>query len=103
MGNAFVRLVLAAFADLVFASVATSMPTYPARALQRLPNMYAPESRMLSRGLDVNQIGCGRKTSRIIDITITKYASVLYIRLRKALDPCLMAPETNLILSVPGS
>jgi hypothetical protein len=51
----------------------------------------------------VVQIGVGKKTNKIIDITITNFARVLYILQRKAREPSLIAPPTKRVLSFPGS
>ena len=100
IGNDLLIPFLAALAARRLASVATSIPIQPAIALHTEPKRYAAAKMMLSMALAVAQIGWGRNSKSTIAIPMTKYPRVLYILLRKALAPSLMAPATNCIFSV---
>ena len=87
----FIPPVLAAFAVLTLAFVATLIPKYPARIEQSVPRTNAiPDLTPIPSAISTNN-------------TMMKITSILYSAVRNACAPSLMAAAISFILSVPSS
>ncbi len=88
----------AASADLTFAIVAISIPTFPANAEKTVPNMYA-NAIVIFGSISPCQIGFGRNKSNNSAITAPNLASTLYSCLKKVFAPSRMSMPTSAIFA----